>query len=139
AALPAIRYRVRTVGRRGESGAGAAHCRPHHVGRAGSRWPAEPGAAGLVPGRWQASQPNAGRCEAATAGALGIRLGGRNVYGGRAEDRPVLGGGRMPGAGDIGRAVRLSRAVWTTTAVVVAAARLAGSAIQELNSVGSSP
>src|SRR4051794_18186205 len=82
--------------------------------------------------------PNAGRCEAATAGALGVRLGGRNVYGGRVEERPVLGGGRIPGAGDVGRAVRLSRAVWTTTAVVVAAARLAGSAIQELDSVGSS-
>jgi adenosylcobinamide-phosphate synthase len=67
--------------------------------------------------------PNAGRCEAATAGALGIRLGGRNVYGGRAEDRPVLGDGRAPRAGDIGRAVRLSRAVWTAAAVLAAGAR----------------
>src|SRR3954470_7108088 len=31
--------------------------------------------------------PNAGRCEAAMAGALGVRLGGRNVYGSRVEDR----------------------------------------------------
>jgi adenosylcobinamide-phosphate synthase len=68
--------------------------------------------------------PNAGRCEAATAGALGVRLGGRNVYGSRVEDRPVLGSGRAPGAGDIGRAVRLSRAVWTAAAVLAAAARL---------------
>ena len=68
--------------------------------------------------------PNAGRCEAATAGALGVRLGGRNVYGSRVEDRPVLGRGRPPGAGDVGRAVRLSRAVWTTAAVLAAAGRI---------------
>jgi len=67
--------------------------------------------------------PNAGRCEAATAGALGVRLGGRNVYGSRVEERPVLGDGRAPGAGDIDRAVRLSRAVWTTAAVLAALAR----------------
>ncbi|WP_231486481.1 cobalamin biosynthesis protein, partial [Candidatus Blastococcus massiliensis] len=29
--------------------------------------------------------PNSGRCEAAMAGALGVRLGGRNVYGTRVE------------------------------------------------------
>jgi adenosylcobinamide-phosphate synthase len=55
--------------------------------------------------------PNAGRCEAAFAGALGIRLGGRNVYGGVAELRPELGEGRAPEPGDIRRAVLLSRAV----------------------------
>ncbi len=65
--------------------------------------------------------PNAGRCEAAAAGALGVRLGGRNVYGSRVEDRPALGDGRPPAAVDIGRAVRLSRAVWTTAAVAAAA------------------
>jgi adenosylcobinamide-phosphate synthase len=65
--------------------------------------------------------PNAGRCEAAMAGALGVRLGGRNVYGTRAEDRPSLGSGRTPVAGDIGRAVRLSRWVWTAAAVGAAA------------------
>src|SRR4051794_8992971 len=69
--------------------------------------------------------PNAGRCEAAMAGALGVRLGGRNVYGSRVEERPVLGSGRAPEGGDIGRAVRLSRAVWTTAAVLAAAGRLA--------------
>ena len=68
--------------------------------------------------------PNAGRCEAATAGALGVRLGGRNVYGSRVEERPVLGDGRPPSATDIGRAVRLSRAVWTTAAVLAAGARV---------------
>ncbi len=37
--------------------------------------------------------PNAGRVEAAFAGALRVRLGGRNVYGERVEDRPRLGDG----------------------------------------------
>ena len=68
--------------------------------------------------------PNAGRCEAAFAGALGLRLGGRNVYGGRVEERPVLGDGRAPEASDVARAVRLSRAVWTGAAVLAAGARL---------------
>ena len=67
--------------------------------------------------------PNAGRCEAAMAGALGLRLGGRNVYGSRVEDRPVLGDGRPPVAADIGRAVRLSRAVWVAAAVLAVALR----------------
>jgi adenosylcobinamide-phosphate synthase len=55
--------------------------------------------------------PNAGRCEAAFAGALGVRLGGTNVYGGVTETRPELGEGRPPEPGDIRRAIRLSRAV----------------------------
>jgi adenosylcobinamide-phosphate synthase len=65
--------------------------------------------------------PNAGRCEAAFAGALGVRLGGRNVYGDRSEHRPGLGDGRAPETADIRRAVRLSRAV-----VILAAALAAG-------------
>jgi adenosylcobinamide-phosphate synthase len=69
--------------------------------------------------------PNAGRCEAALAGALGLRLGGRNVYGSRVEDRPSLGDGRPPGASDVRRAVRLSRAVCAGAAVLAAGARLA--------------
>jgi adenosylcobinamide-phosphate synthase len=68
--------------------------------------------------------PNSGRCEAATAGALGLRLGGRNVYGNRVELRPSLGDGRPPTAGDIERAVRLSRTVWTAAAILAATARL---------------
>ncbi|MCW2944702.1 MAG: cobalamin biosynthesis protein CobD, partial [Actinoallomurus sp.] len=55
--------------------------------------------------------PNAGRCEAAFAGALGVRLGGVNVYGTRVEHRPELGDGRAPEPRDIRRAVRQSRAV----------------------------
>lgn len=69
--------------------------------------------------------PNSGRCEAAMAGALGVRLGGRNVYGARVEDRPALGAdGRAPAPADIGSAVRLSRAVWLGAAVLAVAARL---------------
>jgi adenosylcobinamide-phosphate synthase len=66
--------------------------------------------------------PNSGQCEAAMAGALGVRLGGRNVYAGRVEDRPHLGRGRAPEAGDIRRAVRLSALVSAgATALAVAA------------------
>jgi adenosylcobinamide-phosphate synthase len=55
--------------------------------------------------------PNAGRCEAAFAGALGVRLGGTNVYRGEAERRGALGDGPPPAPADIDRAIRLSRAV----------------------------
>ncbi|GGS12632.1 MULTISPECIES: cobalamin biosynthesis protein [Actinokineospora] len=55
--------------------------------------------------------PNAGRVEAAFAGALEVRLGGRTVYPYGVEDRPVLGDGRMPDAGHVTRAVELSRVV----------------------------
>jgi cobalamin biosynthesis protein CobD len=55
--------------------------------------------------------PNAGQCESAMAGALGVRLGGRNVYSGRVEVRPFLGDGPRPDAGHIDRAVRLSAVV----------------------------
>jgi adenosylcobinamide-phosphate synthase len=54
--------------------------------------------------------PNAGQCESAMAGALGVRLGGRNVYSGRVEERPILGDGPLPGAADIRRAAALSAA-----------------------------
>lgn len=59
--------------------------------------------------------PNAGRCEAAFAGALGVTLGGRLAYGGRVEERPLLGQGPAPRAGDVERAARLSRAVGTAS------------------------
>ena len=55
--------------------------------------------------------PNAGQCEASAAGALGIRLGGANLYGSRIEQRPQLGSGRTPRGFDIARANRLSAAV----------------------------
>ena len=70
--------------------------------------------------------PNAGRCEAAFAGALGVRLGGRNVYAGRVDERPVLGvGGRPCLAADVGRAARLSRRVETAAVALTVTAALA--------------
>ncbi len=69
--------------------------------------------------------PNAGQCEAAFAAALGVRLGGTNVYGGVAETRPGLGEGRVPDPGDIRHAIVLSRAVTvcaTALAVLIAVA-----------------
>jgi adenosylcobinamide-phosphate synthase len=71
--------------------------------------------------------PNAGRCEAAFAAALGVRLGGTNVYRGIAETRPDLGEGRAPEPEDIRRAVALSRAVTVSgTALAVLIALLSG-------------
>jgi adenosylcobinamide-phosphate synthase len=55
--------------------------------------------------------PNAGQCESAMAGALGVRLGGRNVYLGRSEVRPFLGDGPRPEARHLRRAARLSGTV----------------------------
>ena len=64
--------------------------------------------------------PNSGRCEAAFAGALDVRLGGTNTYGGRVEHWPALGPGRAPQRGDIRRAVRLERAITAATVVLAA-------------------
>lgn len=51
--------------------------------------------------------PNSGWPEAAMAGALGVRLGGVNVYRGRRECRPFLGDPVVPlSAGTIRDAVR---------------------------------
>ena len=55
--------------------------------------------------------PNAGRMEAAFAGALGVRLGGPLAYGGVVEVRPPLGDGAAPELADVRRAARLSAAV----------------------------
>jgi adenosylcobinamide-phosphate synthase len=63
--------------------------------------------------------PNAGRAEAAFAGALGVTLGGPNDYGGVVEHRPRLGDGPPPDTAALRRAVRLSA---TTSALLAAAA-----------------
>ncbi|HWE87964.1 MAG TPA: cobalamin biosynthesis protein [Pseudonocardiaceae bacterium] len=68
--------------------------------------------------------PNAGQVEAAFAGALEIRLGGRVRYRHGAEDRPVLGGGRNPDAGHVTRAVELSRLVGAAAGLVAAGAAI---------------
>lgn len=65
--------------------------------------------------------PNAGRAEAAFAGALGLRLGGPLAYAHGRQERPALGDGRPPEAADLARAARLSGLV-TVGAVVVSAA-----------------
>jgi adenosylcobinamide-phosphate synthase len=82
-----------------------------------------PGAAGRV---WTAVRsqagghpsPNAGVAEAAFAAALGVRLGGSNLYQGRREVRPALGTGSPPEAADIARAVQLSRHVTAMVALL---------------------
>ena len=66
--------------------------------------------------------PNAGPCEAAFAGALGVSLGGTNVYEGVAERRGTLGDGPPPGPADLDRAIRLSRLVTVAATVLCAAA-----------------
>lgn len=56
--------------------------------------------------------PNGGWCESAWAGALGVTLGGRNLYyGNRYEDRPLLGNGPRPEARKVHDAARLVLAV----------------------------
>ncbi|MET0134509.1 MAG: cobalamin biosynthesis protein [Kibdelosporangium sp.] len=83
---------------------------------------------GSAQGAWHAWQrdasahpsPNAGRVEAAFAGALEIRLGGRTVYSHGVEERPVLGTGRSPDAGHVTRAVELSRVVGALSGVAAA-------------------
>ncbi|MFT3855282.1 MAG: adenosylcobinamide-phosphate synthase CbiB [Ilumatobacteraceae bacterium] len=62
--------------------------------------------------------PNGGVIEGAFAAALGVRLGGTNVYGGVVEDRGHLGDGPPPTVADGERAVSLAR----RTAAVVALA-----------------
>lgn len=69
--------------------------------------------------------PNAGRMEAAFAGALGLRLGGPLAYAGIVELRPRLGDGRAPATGDVARANRLSSAVGAATLGVAIGLRAA--------------
>ncbi|MCL6521947.1 MAG: adenosylcobinamide-phosphate synthase CbiB [Firmicutes bacterium] len=68
--------------------------------------------------------PNSGLGEAAYAGALGVRLGGLNVYGGRASPHPYLGEPLRPlEPGRITEAVRLL--AWTGGLAVLLAAAAA--------------
>ncbi|GLZ53237.1 cobalamin biosynthesis protein [Actinomycetospora sp. NBRC 106378] len=95
------------------------------------------GAAPVVGGRptravaaWRADaarhpSPNAGPVEAAFAGALGRRLGGRTVYPYGVQERPTLGSGPPPRVADLARAVRLSRVVVAASALVTAGAAVA--------------
>jgi adenosylcobinamide-phosphate synthase len=67
--------------------------------------------------------PNAGRVEAAFAGALGVRLGGPLSYAGVAELRPEIGRGPAPTTSDLRRATRLSLAVGAAATVCCACLR----------------
>ncbi|MDQ4093882.1 MAG: cobalamin biosynthesis protein, partial [Actinomycetota bacterium] len=64
--------------------------------------------------------PNAGQVEAAFAGALEVRLGGRTVYPHGTEQRPILGHGRAPDAGDLTRGVELSSVIGLAAAALCA-------------------
>lgn len=82
-------------------------------------WPMDAVRAALRDGPRHPS-PNAGPVEAAFAGALGLTLGGVNVYGGRVEDRGALGVGPRPELADIVRVARLSAFVSSAAAVLAA-------------------
>ncbi|MFI7541444.1 cobalamin biosynthesis protein [Actinoplanes sp. NPDC049599] len=73
--------------------------------------------------------PNAGQCESAVAGALGVRLGGRNVYSGRTETRPLLGDGPRPAAGHLRSAARLSGAAGVGAVALAAGVALVRSGL----------
>lgn len=68
------------------------------------------------------ASPNAGWPEAAMAGALRIRLGGRAAYDGVLHERPIFGDGREPVTGDLARGLRLyvvaCGLLWTLAATV---------------------
>jgi len=68
--------------------------------------------------------PNSGQCEAAMAGALGVGIGGRNVYHGRVEVRPALGFGPLPRPADLRRSARISGAVGIAALIVCATGKL---------------
>ena len=68
--------------------------------------------------------PNAGPVEAATAGALGVGLGGPTVYAHSTENRPRLGSGPPPTPVDLRRAARLSQLVSTAATALACAVSL---------------
>jgi len=72
--------------------------------------------------------PNAGPVEASFAGALGVRLGGTNVYDGgdspRVEHRALMGDGRSPLPDDLDRARRLADRVGVGALLVACAGAL---------------
>ena len=70
--------------------------------------------------------PNAGPVEAAFAGALGVRLGGRNRYQDRVEVRGPLGDGPPAAVADIARAARLTAVVGGAAAGIAVLVRVTG-------------
>jgi adenosylcobinamide-phosphate synthase len=94
-----------------------ATCAPLVGGRASTAW------ATLRRDGPKHPSPNAGRVEAAFAGALGVRLGGPLTYAGSPAIRPLIGAGPTPDAADLRRASRLSLAVGAAAAAVCAVLR----------------
>jgi adenosylcobinamide-phosphate synthase len=77
--------------------------------------------------------PNAGPCEAAFAGALGVRLGGPTVYAYGSSQRPWLNAANEPvdpKPVDVVRAARLSRDVTAAAAAVSAGAAIGLGAVR---------
>ncbi len=70
--------------------------------------------------------PNGGLVEAAFAAALGLQLGGSNIYDGKVDDRGLLGDGKQPSVDDIARAVVLARHVAVATVAITTAAHAVG-------------
>lgn len=97
-----------------------AACAPVVGGSAGSAWRTWRRDASAHP------SPNAGQIEAAFAGALQIRLGGRTVYGHSTQMRPIMGDGRTADAGDVTRGVELSRVVGAATCALAVGIALLG-------------
>jgi len=71
----------------------------------------------------QHPSPNGGVIEAATAAALGVRLGGENRYGTAVENRGVLGDGDLPTLADGRRAIRLLSGAGAIVALALAVVR----------------
>lgn len=63
--------------------------------------------------------PNAGRVEAAFAGALGVSLGGESRYAGELREGETVGDGRRAEGADISRAIRLMRRVCVALALAL--------------------
>ena len=68
--------------------------------------------------------PNGGLVEAAFAAALGLQLGGSNIYDDKVVDRGLLGDGKQPAGSDIERAVVLARHVAVAALAITTAAHI---------------